>query len=438
VLIHPYEPPDAVRTEGAGRNVAKMVLVTLILCAAFVSSDFDWYISTYPSYSVSAAEIEARIEVGSPIRRMAMTAIGLLGASLLFLWPSPYRRTFRCRALLLLGFYIAVCYASIVWSNVPVLAAKRLVILGFCIFGILGIVRHLAADNLMKMALIIGLVFLAVGLMAEINLGSFQPFSGDYRFAGTMHPNGQAAVCATLTIAAWCSAKGAGRAKVFYLLLFAIGFSFLLLTKSRSSLIGCVFAVYAVSFLGSTSGLRKFLAVGPPIAICAVLLTVSFLGFDVGGELDQATYMGRDAVTSNANSLNGRVPLWEHLVEDVLQQPLLGYGYQSYWTAERITDVSSEMNWIIPDAHSVPLDTLLQVGFIGAIGFGLGILSCVWRLVHRCLISNTPALSFALAMALYAMVVSMLESNFTDLSRFESFMAFSALIHAQTQSDVDA
>jgi exopolysaccharide production protein ExoQ len=438
VLIHPNEPPEAVRTQEAGRNVAKMALVTLILCAAFVSSDFDWYISTYPFYSASAAEIEARVEVGSPIRRIAMTAIGLLGASLLFLWPSPHRRTFRRRALLLLGFYIAVCCASIVWSDVPVLAAKRLVILGFCILGILGIVRHLTAGDLMNMALIIGLVFLALGLMAEINLGSFQPFSGDYRFAGTMHPNGQAAICATLTIAALCSAKGAGRAKAFYWLIFTIGFSFLFLTKSRGCLIGCVFAIYAVSFLGGTSGLRKFLAVGPPIAICAALLAVSFLGFDVGGELEQATHMGRDAVTSEINSLNGRAPLWEHLVEDVLQQPLLGYGYQSFWTAERITDVSSEMNWIIPDAHSLLVDTLLQVGFIGAIGFVLGIFGCVWRLVRRCFISNTPALSFALAMTLFAMVTSLLESNFADLSRFESFMTFSALIHVQTQPDVDA
>jgi O-antigen ligase len=319
------------------------------------------------------------------------------------------------------------------------LTAKRLVIFGLCLLGVLGVVRHLTAGDMMHLALAIGFSFLTVGLLAEISLGSLRPFAGDYRFAGTTHPNGQAVACATLTIAALCIAKDAGRNKVFYLLLFFVGLFFLVLTKSRTSLIGCCFAIYAASFLGGASGLRKFLAVGPPFAFCVVLLFVSFFGFDVVGALEQAIYLGRDTDIYRIDSLSGRIPLWEHLLEYVLQRPFLGYGYQGFWTAERMVAISSELDWSIPNAHSVPIDTLLQVGLIGAICFGLGILSGLGHLVHRCYISGgTPASIFALAMVIFAMVTALMESGSSDPSKFHSFLALSALIHAQSLPDAAA
>jgi O-antigen ligase len=415
-----------------------LALVTLVLCVAFVSSDFDWYTSTYTFFTVSAEVDQARMDAGNPARRMAMATIGLLGATLVFLWPSPREGTFRSRTLYLLLAYIALCYASIVWSDIPTLTAKRLVIFGFCILGILGVARHMTAGDLMYMALAISLAFVAIGLLAEISLGSLRPLAGDYRFAGTLHPNGQATVCATLTIAALCIAKSANRAKVLYWFLFAAGFLLLVLTKSRNNLIGCCFAVYAASFLGGSSGLRKFLATGPPFAFCAALLTISLIGFDVGGALEKAMHMGRDTEFSDIGSMTGRVPLWKLMIEYISQQPLLGYGFQSFWTAERMMAISSELDWTVPNAHSAPIDTLLQVGLIGAICFGLGIFSCVGRLTHRCFISGTPDLIFALAMVLYALVTSVLESGFADPSRFHSFIAFSALIQTQTQSGAAA
>lgn len=425
--------------ESVGRqNMTKTAFIILVLCVAFVSSDFDWYTSTYPHFTVSAEVDEVRMIEGNTARRLAMAVIGLLGAMLLFLWPGPCAGTFRNWTLNLLGVYIAFCFASLWWSDAPLLTAKRLIILMLCIFGILGVVRHLSASDLMYMALGICLTVLVVGLIAEISLGSLRPFAGDYRFAGTLHPNGQGAACAIVSIAALCISKEAGKARGGYLILFAIAFILLLLTKSRSSLIGCSFALYATAFLMGSSGLRKFLAIGPPFIICAALLTVSLLGFDVWGEVNQAMHMGRDMETSELGSLNGRIPLWALLFEYIMQQPLLGYGYQSFWTAERMMDISYELQWTIPNGHSLLIDILLQVGLLGAICFGLGILSGVGCLIRRCFISGTPALFFALAMAIYALVNSLLESSYTDPSTFECFIAFCTLVHAQKQPGITA
>lgn len=438
MLFYPKEPSEISRDETAGRNVAKIALVTLVLCAAFVASDFDWYTSTYPFFTVSAEVDQARMEAGNPARRMAMAAVGLLGVTLLLLSPRPRERNFCSRTQWLLGAYIAICFASIGWSDVPVLTAKRLVIFGLSIIGILGVVRHLSVDDLMYSALAIGFTFLSVGVLAEISLGSLQPFAGDYRFAGTVHPNGQATACATLSIAALCIANGQRRNKLLYWILFATGFLFLVLTKSRTSLAGCCFAIFAASFLGGTSGLRKFLAVAPPFVCCAAMLTVSFLGYDVGGELGQAASLGRDSEFSELGSFSGRLPLWKLLLEYVFQQPYLGYGYHSFWTAERMVAISSELYWTVPNAHSVPIDTLLQVGLIGAICFGLGILSGAGRLVRQCFINGTPASIFALSMVLYSMVTSLMESGSADPTRFHFFITVCALIREQKQPGATA
>jgi O-antigen ligase len=100
--------------------------------------------------------------------------------------------------------------------------------------------------------------------------------------------------------------------------------------------------------------------------------------------------------------------------------------------------ISSELYWTVPNAHSVPIDTLLQVGLIGAICFGLGILSGAGRLVRQCFINGTPASIFALSMVLYSMVTSLMESGSADPTRFHFFITVCALIREQKQPGATA
>ena len=39
-------------------------------------------------------------------------------------------------------------------------------------------------------------------------------------------------------------------------------------------------------------------------------------------------------------SLTGRMPIWTELMRYVDRRPLTGYGYESFWTAENIEDLS--------------------------------------------------------------------------------------------------
>ena len=55
--------------------------------------------------------------------------------------------------------------------------------------------RELAAA-----ALSCGVAYLGIGVLTELALGTFQPWRGDYRFSGTLHPNHQGLVCAMIVM----------------------------------------------------------------------------------------------------------------------------------------------------------------------------------------------------------------------------------------------
>ncbi|MDT7950102.1 MAG: O-antigen ligase family protein [Acetobacteraceae bacterium] len=73
--------------------------------------------------------------------------------------------------------------------------------------------------------------------------------------------------------------------------------------------------------------------------------------------------VGRDA------SLTGRVPLWQAIWPEILQAPVIGYGYAAFWDANApaVQMIWRYSGWPAPDAHSSYLDILLQLGAVGLI-----------------------------------------------------------------------
>lgn len=60
-------------------------------------------------------------------------------------------------------------------------------------------------------------------------------------------------------------------------------------------------------------------------------------------------------------TFTGRVFIWEYVIDDILKQPLLGYGYQTYWIIG-----SGRLNvFSINQAHNSYLEIILWVGFVG-------------------------------------------------------------------------
>ena len=168
--------------------------------------------SLQEEFTFSAETLEQAVAGGNSLRRMAFSAIAMLGVLFLLRNAGP-RLSARDPLALLVLAVLAICLASLLWSSDPALTVRRLVVLGFCFLGALGIARQLSARQLCAAVLIVPTAYVAIGILAELKLGTFRPWAAGYRFSGTVHPNTQAGYCGLLCLAAVAMAGDAKRGK---------------------------------------------------------------------------------------------------------------------------------------------------------------------------------------------------------------------------------
>jgi O-antigen ligase len=59
------------------------------------------------------------------------------------------------------------------------------------------------------------------------------------------------------------------------------------------------------------------------------------------------------------------MPVWEECLTYVNRRPLLGYGFFSFWTPDRILRISDEAGWGVPGAHNGYFEIVLSLGIVG-------------------------------------------------------------------------
>jgi O-antigen ligase len=216
--------------------------------------------------------------------------------------------------------------------------------------------------------------YLVLGLIAEIAFGTFEPLSSEYRFGGTLHPNHQGINCAMLVISCLSLFIISSKKRCIYITIAIMALILLVLTKSRTSfastnlalLFYCIFVwngkrkIYGIIILGFFSSL--------------ILL---ILGNDNYAVIYNSVFLGRD--TSSASTLTGRIPLWQECIDYILQRPLQGYGYSSFWTPKHISEVSGAEGWVISFGHSAYLDITLELGLVGVAAFVFILFICIFK-----------------------------------------------------------
>jgi len=414
-------PPRPVN-EG-GRLNGWLIAATLIVTGAFFVTEHAFGISREESYANSAEQMEESAETGTMGRRVCFLIIGLLGA-LGLVQPREHDDSghsdlqWRNGMAVLILLFIGWCGISLFWSIDPATTSRRLVVLGCCFVGALGISRHVSLRELCWMVLSATTFFLLVGIAAELAFKTFRPFSSDFRFAGSVHPNTQALYLTMFCFATACLARQEPEQRSRWLAAFAIGFVFLLMTRSRAALAGTLLGLAAL-FSSSVSLRTKFagwIAVGWLATLAGIGLLVS--GID-GKDVSAFFLLGRD---EDATSLTGRVPLWTELATYVARRPLIGYGYDSFWNADHIGEISETMEWAINGGHCGYLDLLLSVGAIGAVL----VVSCVVLGLRRALraydLTRDAGYGFILALLVCALAHAVLESGMV-MPFFTTFIA---------------
>jgi exopolysaccharide production protein ExoQ len=351
-------------------------------------------------------ELVREVSEGRMQRRLAFPLLGAFGGIGLVL-RSKLR--FRPDPVLagLLAAFLSWQFMSVAWAADPLLTAKRLVVLGMMVMGAAGMVRHLSLTSLLRALAICTALNVGVGVAAEVWLGTFEPFGAGYRFAGTLHPNQQGINCALLALSAVYLLRAASSPRVRALAFAAlwVAISFLVLTRSRTALTAAILALLVFLALDATHLRRIALGAGATSAFALLLL----LG--ANGMLPafrDALLLGRDE--SSLATLTGRTDIWSYGLRHVLDRPIAGHGYNSFWSARHTAEVSQLVDWKISEGHSAYLDTLLNLGAVGLLLFvSLFALAIVAALVrHRS--SCDPAYAVVAAVVAFGALDGLLES----------------------------
>lgn len=121
--------------------------------------------------------------------------------------------------------------------------------------------------------------------------------------------------------------------------------------------------------------------------------------------------------------LTGRIPIWTELLPFARQRLLTGYGYDSFWTPDRIDIVSGDVQWGLREAHSAYLDATLSVGLVGMLTLVGIVLAGLFRSAQRYLKTGDVNYCFLFGLLTLGLIDSVTESGML----MTGFMPFVAL-----------
>ena len=400
-------------------------LAVAVVGGAFFLIDHDLQAARAESFTQTADEMELAAAGGDTLRRIAFVAVGLFGIIGL-VRPSTQQFRMRGFAAMLIFLLVGWITASILWSSDTAMTGRRLIVMMCCLLGVLGLCKQLSTRQLLQLVAIVSSTYLSIGVIAEIGLETFRPFGSGYRFAGTLHPNTQGLNLVALCLSTVCLALIHRRWTKWLVTLFCVAFAFLILTKSRTSLGGLVLAGAMIwsLWLPLRRQVLVYVTAGWAVAMIALVLLLS--GADYTDQLVDTALLGR---SEESSSLTGRIPLWSELSYYVDKRLMTGYGYEAFWTPDRIATVSEEMQWGLREAHSAYIDAVLSIGLVGAALILLAVATGLFHAAVRSVKFRDPAYGFCFGLLVFGLINALTESGMI-MPTYATFVAACCLAYA--------
>jgi O-antigen ligase len=172
------------------------------------------------------------------------------------------------------------------------------------------------------------------------------------------------------------------------------------MADSATSLV-CMFVVLCIFFAGRQPMMRqkpsRFLSIGATLLVSSLLLEYLF---DISGFV--LSLLGRDP------SLTTRVPIWGELL-GMVTNPLLGTGFESFWSGERMTYIWDRYGDII-QSHNGYIDIYINIGLVG-LGLLIGCIVSGFSKAYRTLYRD-----YLPAMLRIGLIAAVIAYNFTEAS----------------------
>jgi O-antigen ligase len=359
----------------------------------------------------------AEFEGGNLRRQITIPLLALVGLAFFYSsrgWRYKWYGPLLVTTLLFAG-WLAM---SVLWSAALPLAMRHLVILVLFFLGAYGMVVKWPRDLLVSFVAVATSVQVLAGVITEIYLGAFAPWDPGYRFSGNLHPNGQGQLCAVLVIVCLATLKSRIRFKLLFFVLAVMGFICLVLTKSLTSMAGFVAGFTVYSFLRVSRQRRwRLIYLGVmSLMVAGLLLSAEGLSLD-----PISAMTGRDP--ESMTSFTGRVPLWIECMHYAFERPVLGFGYEGFWTYDRNYEMNTILYWTAGTAHSAYIDLWLQLGIVGLILHTILVVLVFRRAAGLHGSTHAPEYAAAAAVAFQYLVFGALES--TSLIKTSAILYYS-------------
>jgi O-antigen ligase len=397
-----------------------------LLSALYLAQHYD------PSYSIKFLNPQEQIENVDYIvdsinkandwqRRVGLFSLGAFGCASLTRYG---KRGFKLNLPLglVVSAYLALATSSFVWSDDMAMSLRRITALLLVWTAAAGFASMFTASHLLRFAFFSGSLTLLLGVACEIANGTLQLFHTGYRFGGLTHPIGQAINNGMLIISALALAKTHRRYRYVYYAVAATAFGFIVLSGSRGPMVATILSLLWLGRMILKKSQKVAFALGSIIVVCLLLLT---FGDKLWDHTVQAVLLDRTGPATE--TLTGRIPLWQECLHYVWQRPLLGYGYESFWTPDRFVKVANATNFAVADVHNGYLDMALSLGLPGACLGTLAFLLTIAEAMRRYFNSHMTEYAFASAL------VTLLSLNMLLMTVFPrpmipSFVAVSLII----------
>ena len=412
--------PVSVFKAGESLNTPTPWFSYILITAIFLGVSNQWSMSDassmYESQLISVAS-------GDRIRRLLIPILGLFGFLDLI---RPRRRRPILHGMLSLWIVSFVGWAvlSLFWADYLGLPVRRGIVflaLGLCA---LSIATRVSIRDVGWLMFLSSGTFLLASIIWELKSGRFDNLGPGYRFSGTFVSNLQGINCFFVSFSSMFLGDSSRKRRTSFYVAAIVGFGFLLLTKSRTGFAAALLAILAYKAL-IWKGSRRVKMTYWIIFILMVLLLL--FGEDFLQAMSGGVSLGR-GVEGGGATLNGRIPLWTECLRYWLERPLLGYGFNGFWTVDRMADVSSLQRWSIGSGHSIYIDVLLELGAVGLFLF-IGVLALAVRKALQLLVKcGDVGFAFVFGFLVFVAAEGLMESQFLTPS-YIAFMVMVFLAH---------
>lgn len=402
------------------------------LAVVFFLCQHDLFFTTNVTqgYSFSVEHVVSALDTGSLNRQIGLAALGIFAITSLI-----RSRGFHLQIDGPLGWsvllYAGLALSSLFWADDTLLTLRRLMVFAtLCVAGIV-IARRFSLRQVVQWTFLTTALYLLVGVLAEISLGTFRPFTSGYRFAGTLHPNHQGINCVLLILSGLAATDMQKHRKAAYRVCILIGVVFLILTGSRTAFAAGILAVTVYFGMTVPKQTRLFAALATLLVGIALWIPFALSGGTSVPNVESVFMLGRQA--TKVQSFNGRSRIWNNITPYIDSRPLLGYGYGGFWTVNHITELteatenSGVNSFGVAESHDAYLDCLLDLGFVGLAVFVSMLVGGIARSFSLYRISPSPALAFTAAFLVFCLANGLLESAIVS-SIFLTFLLLTVFI----------